>query len=132
MKRILLMCCFLVGITAASHAQGGRMRMSPEDQAKAMQTNLKLTDDQTAKITTILAMQATKQDSIRSASNGDRQAMMAAMGPVRQMTQSKIAMILTADQAAAYKKMQDDMRARMQQGSGGMGGGGGTPPPPTK
>ena len=125
MKRILLMCCFLVGITAASHAQGGRMRMSPEDQAKAMQAQLKLTDDQTAKVTAVLAMQATKQDSIRTASNGDRQAMMAAMGPVRQMMQAKIATILTADQVAAYKKMQDEMRARMQNG-------GGTPPPPRK
>lgn len=132
MKRIFLMCCLVAGITAASHAQGGRQRMSPEDQAKALQTQLKLTDDQTAKVTAVFAAQATKQDSVRTAANGDRQAMMAGMGPIRTMAQTKIAAILTADQLAAYKKMQDEQRARMQQGGGGMGGGGGTPPPPTK
>ncbi|QQL50404.1 hypothetical protein [Mucilaginibacter ginkgonis] len=126
MKKILLMCCMLVGFAAATHAQGGRQRMSPADQAKMMQTNLKLTDDQTAKITAILTMQSTKMDSVRTAANGDRQAMMQAMGPVRQDAQTKIAAVLTADQAAAYKKMMDDQRARMQQG------GGGTPPPPSK
>jgi protein CpxP len=122
MKKIFLMCCLVVGFAAASHAQGGRMRMSPDEQAKAMQTQLKLTDDQTAKVTSILTAQSTKMDSVRTASNGDRQAMMTGMQPIRQVTQAKIAAVLTPEQAAAYKKMQDDMRARMQNG------GGGTPP----
>jgi Spy/CpxP family protein refolding chaperone len=119
MKKIFLMCCLVVGFAAASHAQGGRMRMSPDEQAKAMQTQLKLTDDQTAKITSILTAQSTKMDSVRTASNGDRQAMMTGMQPIRQATQAKIATVLTPEQAAAYKKMQDDMRARMQNGGGG-------------
>ena len=51
MKKFLLMCCFLLGITAVSRAQGGGGRMSPEDRVAAMKTNLKLTDDQSAKIT---------------------------------------------------------------------------------
>ena len=34
MKKFLLMCCFVIGITAVSHAQqGGGMRMSPEDRS---------------------------------------------------------------------------------------------------
>ncbi|OKS86469.1 hypothetical protein [Mucilaginibacter polytrichastri] len=119
MKKVFLMCCLVVGFAAASHAQGGRMRMSPDEQAKAMQTQLKLTDDQTAKVTAVLTAQSTKMDSVRTASNGDRQAMMTGMGPIRQATQAKIATILTPEQAAAYKKMQDDMRARMQNGGGG-------------
>ncbi|NCD72013.1 hypothetical protein [Mucilaginibacter agri] len=118
MKKIFLMCCLVVGFAAASHAQGGRMRMSPDEQAKAMQTQLKLTDDQTAKITSILTVQATKMDSVRTASNGDRQAMMQGMQPIRQDSQAKIVAILTPEQAAAYKKMQDEMRARMQNGGG--------------
>lgn len=121
MKKIFLMCCLVVGFTAASHAQGGRMRMSPDEQAKAMQTQLKLTDDQTAKVTAILTAQSTKMDSVRTAANGDRQAMMQGMQPIRQATQAKIAAILTPEQTAAYKKMQEEMRARMQNG-------GGTPP----
>ncbi len=121
MKKFLLMCCILLGISAVSRAQGGGGRMSPEDRAKNLQTQLKLTDDQTAKITAILKTQATKRDSIRTASNGDRQAMMQAMMPLMKDSNDKIKAILTPDQAAAYQKMQDEMRARMQQGGGGGG-----------
>ena len=123
MKKLLLMLCFVAGITAVSKAQGGGgQRRSPEEQAKQLQTQLKLTDDQTAKITTIYQMQATKMDSVRNA-GGDRQAMM----PIRQAASAKVKAVLTADQATAYDKMQADMRARMQNG-----GGGGAPPSPQK
>ncbi|GAC1305053.1 MAG: hypothetical protein NVSMB24_13440 [Mucilaginibacter sp.] len=120
MKKILLMCCFLVGITAVSRAQGGQ-RMSPADRAKQMQTQLKLTDDQTAKITAILQTQATKMDSVRTAANGDRDAMRAGMAPFRTAASAQIKAILTPDQAAAYQKMLDEQRARMQNGGGGGG-----------
>jgi len=121
MKKFLLMCCFLIGITAVSRAQGGGGRMSPEDRAKQMQTQLKLTDDQTAKITAILKTQATKRDSIRTAANGDRDAMRTAMMPLMKESNDKIKAILTPEQATAYQKMLDEMRARMQQGGGGGG-----------
>jgi Spy/CpxP family protein refolding chaperone len=121
MKKLLLMCCFLMGITAVSRAQGGGGRMSPEDRAKMMQTQLKLTDDQTAKVTAIYKAQTVKMDSVRTAANGDRDAMRAAMGPLREATNKQINAILTPDQQAAYKKMMDDMRARMQQRGGGGG-----------
>jgi protein CpxP len=121
MRKILLMCCFLVGITAVSRAQGGGQRMSPVDQAKMMQTQLKLTDEQTSKIAAILQTQATKMDNVRTAANGDRDAMRAGMGPIRTATNDHIKMVLTADQAAAYQKMMDERRARMQQGGGGGG-----------
>jgi protein CpxP len=116
MKKFLLMCCFVVGITAASHAQQGGMRMSPEDRAKAMQTQLKLTDDQTAQVTAIFKTSAAKRDSIKNA-GGDREA----MRPVMMEANQKIQAILTDDQKVAYKKMMDDMRAKMQNGGGGGG-----------
>jgi Spy/CpxP family protein refolding chaperone len=121
MKKILLMCCFLLGISAVSHAQGGGQRMSPADRAKQLQTQLKLNDDQTAKITAILQVQATKRDSIRTASNGDRDAMRAAMMPLMQTTNTQIKAILTPEQATAYQKMIDEQRAKMQNGGGGGG-----------
>lgn len=124
MKKILLMCCFLMGITAICRAQGGGMRRSPEDRAKQLQTDLKLTDDQTAKITAIYKDQATKMDSVRTAANGDRQAMMQAMRPMMQATNDKVKAVLTADQAAAYDKMQQERMDRMRQNGGGGGGGG--------
>jgi len=121
MKKILLMCCFLIGISAVSRAQGGGQRMSPADRAKQLQTQLTLTDDQTAKITAIYQTQATKMDSIRTAANGDRDAMMQGMRPLMMATNDKIKAILTPDQATAYQKIQDERRARMQQGGGGGG-----------
>ena len=125
MKKFLLICCFLLGIAAVGHAQGGGQRLSPADRAKALQTQLKLTDDQTAKITTILKTQQTKMDSVRTAANGDRDAMRSGMTPIRKSSNDQIKAILTPDQATAYQKMMDDMRAKMQQGGGGGGGGGG-------
>jgi len=119
MKKFLLMCCFLVGITAVSRAQGGGQRRSPEEQAKQLQTQLSLNDDQTAKITTIYKDQAVKRDSIRTASNGDRQAMMTAMMPLMKSTGDKIKALLTADQATAYDKMMKERMDRMRQGGGG-------------
>jgi len=121
MKKLLLMCCFVLGISAVSRAQGGGgMRMSPEDRVKAMQTQLKLTDDQTAKILAIYKASAAKRDSVRNA-GGDREA----MRPIMMDANNKIQAILTDDQKAAYKKMMEDMRAKMQQNGGGGGGGGG-------
>ncbi|MFI5138059.1 MAG: hypothetical protein ACHQIM_09540 [Sphingobacteriales bacterium] len=119
MRKIMLLCCFLLGITAISRAQGGMMRMSPADRAKQLQTQLKLTDDQTAKITAIYTAQNTKRDSIRTAANGDRDAMMQAMRPLMEATNDKIKAILTPDQAAAYQKIQVERRARMMQGGSG-------------
>jgi periplasmic protein CpxP/Spy len=117
MKKFLLMCCILLGISAVSRAQGGGQRMSPEDRAKQLQTQLKLTDDQTAKITAIYKVQATKMDSLRTA-GGDR----SAMRPLMQASNDQIKAILTPDQATAWQKMMDEARARRQQGGGGGGG----------
>lgn len=123
MKKFLLMCCFLIGITAVSRAQGGGMRRSPEDRAKDLQTQLKLNDDQTTKITAVYKAQATKMDSVRTAANGDRDAMRSAMMPLMKDTNDKIKAILTPDQATAYDKIIQDRMSRMRNGGGGGGGG---------
>jgi Spy/CpxP family protein refolding chaperone len=113
-----------------SFAQGGGggrgMGMKPEDQAKMYQTSLKLTDDQTTKVTAILTVQAAKRDSLMKAANGDMSSMRAAFGPMREATNAKIKALLTDEQKAEFDKMQANMRQR----GGGQGGGGGTPPPP--
>jgi protein CpxP len=117
MKKIMLICCFLVGLTAVSRAQGG-MRMSTADRVKQMKESLKLTDDQAAKITVIYDAQTKSVDSLRNA-GGDR----SAYRPLMQATTEKVKAVLTADQAAAWQKAIDEQRARRQNG------GGGTPPP---
>jgi protein CpxP len=122
MKKLFLMCCFVVGISAVSRAQGGGGggRMTPEDRVKMMQTSLKLTDDQTAKILDIYKTSAAKRDSVKKA-GGDREA----MRPIMMDANTKVQAILTDDQKAAWKKMMEDMRAKQQQNGGGGGGGGG-------
>ena len=113
MKKIMLICLFLIGISAASRAQGG-MRMSAADRVKAMKESLKLTDDQATKITAIYEAQTKQIDSLRNA-GGDR----SAFRPIMQATNDKVKAILTAEQAAAWQKEMDERRARMQQGGGG-------------
>lgn len=128
MKKLLLVCCIVLGVSAASYAQGRGQQRSPQDQAAQLKTSLSLTDDQTSKITVILTAQAKSNDSLRTAANGDRQAMMQAMMPLRQKYTAQIKAVLTPDQAAAYDK---EMAARRggRGGNGGGNGGGGTPPP---
>ncbi|UEG51950.1 hypothetical protein LLH06_13360 [Mucilaginibacter daejeonensis] len=123
MKKILLMCTFVLGISAVSFAQG-RMQRSPEEQAKQLKEELKLSDEQTTKVTAVFTAQAKTRDSIRTASNGDRQAMMQAMRPLMESTTAKLKAILTPEQYTTYEKAMAERRQRM----GGQGGGGGTPP----
>ena len=121
MKKFLLMCCFLIGITAVCRAQGGGMRRSPEERAKQLQTQLNLNDDQTSKITAIYKGQAAKMDSVRTAANGDRQAMMQAMMPMMKDANDKIKALLTPEQATAYDKLLQERMNRMRNGGGGGG-----------
>jgi protein CpxP len=112
MKKMMMICLFLVGITAVSYAQG--RRMSTEDRVKQLKTDLKLTDDQTAKITAVYDAQTKSIDSLRNA-GGDR----SAFRPIMQATTDKVKAILTPEQAAAFQKTMDERRARMQNGGGG-------------
>jgi protein CpxP len=117
MKKILMMCCFVLGISAVSFAQG-RQQMTPEERSKQMQTEFKLTDDQTAKVVAVYTAQAKTRDSIRTASNGDRQAMMQAMRPMMEASNAKLKAILTPEQYAAYEKANAERMQRMRQGGG--------------
>jgi periplasmic protein CpxP/Spy len=115
MKKIMMICLFVLGVSAVSYAQGGRMRMSPEDRVKQMKESLKLTDDQATKITAIYQAQSKSMDSLRNA-GGD---MRNQMRPMMQATNDKVKAILTPEQATAWQKEMDERRARMQNGGGG-------------
>ena len=121
MKKLLLACAIVVGVSSMSHAQG-RPQRSPEEQAAQMKTTLGLNDDQTAKITTIYKAQAASRDSLQKA-GGD---MRTGFAPIRTATNAKIKAILTADQATKFEAMSQ------RGGRGGNGGGGGGTPPPAK
>lgn len=110
MRKMMMVCLFLLGISAVSFAQG-RQRMSTADRVKAMKETLKLTDDQATKITAVYDAQNKSMDSLRTAGGDMRSQMM----PMMQATNDKIKAILTPEQAAAYQKQMDERRARMNQ-----------------
>jgi protein CpxP len=126
MKKLLLVCAFILGVSAVSFAQDqtaqgggqGRGRRTPEQMVKRLKEQLTLTDEQVAKVTTIYTAQAKVQDSLRTASNGDRAAMRPAQQALRKATNEKVLAILTPDQATIYKKQLADMAARQQQQNG--------------
>lgn len=119
MKKLLLVCAFVIGVSAVSFAQGGgRQQQTPAQQVDRLKTSLSLTDDQVTKATAIYTVQAKSQDSLRTAmAGGDRAAMRPAQMALRTATDAKIKAILTPDQAATYQK-QIDARAA----GGGRGG----------
>lgn len=122
MKKLVLVCSFLIGISAVSFAQGGgRQRQTPAEQVGRLKTALSLTDDQVTKATAIYTAQAKSRDSIMTASNGDRAASRPAQAALRTATAAKIKAILTPEQAATFQKQQDEMAARRQNGGGGGG-----------
>lgn len=121
MKKVLLVCAFVLGVSAVSFAQdnngdqnGGRGRRggNPTQMTSRLKEQLSLTDDQVAKVTAIYTAQAKVQDSLRTASNGDRQAMRPAVTALRKSTNDKITAVLTADQAEKFKKQLADQAAR--------------------
>jgi Spy/CpxP family protein refolding chaperone len=113
MKKIMMICLFVLGISAVSHAQG-RQRISTADRVKAMKESLKLTDDQVTKITAVYDAQTKSMDSLRTA-GGD---MRTQMRPMMQATNDKVKAILTPEQAAAYQKQMEEARAQRQNGGG--------------
>jgi protein CpxP len=118
MKKLLLVCAFVVGVSAVSFAQnggGGGRRMNPEQQVARLKDSLSLTTDQVAKVTVILAAQAKSQDSLRTANaGGDRATMRPAQIALRKVYTDKITAILTPEQADKYKKQLAAQAARQQ------------------
>jgi hypothetical protein len=114
MKKLLLAGAFILGISAVTFAQngGGRGKRNPAQMTTRLKEQLSLTDAQVAKVTAIYTTQAKVQDSLRTASNGDRQAIRPAMTALRKSTNDKISAILTADQAEKFKKQLADLAAR--------------------
>jgi protein CpxP len=114
MKKLLLMCAFVMGISAVSFAQGGGPQGTPEERAAASleRPNMaayNFTADQKAKILPILVRQNKTQDSLRTAATAggaDMQtampAMMAKMAPVSAANEAAIVALLTPDQKKTY------------------------------
>lgn len=114
MKKLMLICFFLIGITAASFAQ----KLSPSEKSKELQKDLKLTPAQTAKIESIFASSSKSLDSIKVASKGNSANFEKAVPALRKATDVKIKSVLTKAQALSYDKV---MKAKLAQNSNGWG-----------
>jgi len=110
MKKLLISMIallLLIGGTVCAQNQGGQRR-TPEERLKmqvdAVKTALTLTDDQTSKVTAILAATAKRTDSLRQANQGgDRTAMMGLMKPISDARDAQIKAVLTPDQAKIFE-----------------------------
>jgi protein CpxP len=105
MKKIILVCCFVIAATTMSFAQNSTgQRMTAEEQAKMMQTPLKLSDDQTTKLTAIFQRFSDQRDSLTKANNGDVAAVRAALAPIHEATEKQIKAFLTEEQKVEFDK----------------------------
>lgn len=105
MKKILLICWLVIAITAA-RAQGTHPNVgTPEEKAKGLQRELKLTDKQTDKIKSIYKESSEKFEKIKKEEHGNTDKMVVAVRPLREATIKKIKAVLTPAQAAKYDKL---------------------------
>jgi len=116
MKKLILLCFLLTGLTGITFAQNVHSVTDPTDKAKALQKQLKLNDTQTAKVAAIYQESSQKFDKIKKANNGNTDKMMKEIGPLRAATIKKIKAILTPKQATKYDALVKDTKA-----SGGNG-----------
>jgi len=104
---------FTAALLSTTAALAQMRRPSPEVQAKMLKDSLQLSDDQTAKITDILAEAQKDQQDAMSANQGDRQAMRSAMMGIMKNTDTKITTLLSTEQAQKFESMQKNRREQM-------------------
>jgi len=107
MKKLLFVCCLLIGSIAASRAQSNHSGPSgdPVEKAKGLQKQLKLSDGQTSKVAVIYQESAQKFDKIKKQDNANTNKMLKDVGPLRTATIKKIKELLTPSQKAGYDKL---------------------------
>jgi len=92
----------------------------------AIAKKLGITEDQTAKVRTILADQMSEMQEIRQAAGNDFQSMMPKIQALTAETNKKVMALLTDDQKKTWKEMTGEPFTIVQQpGRGGRGGRGG-------
>jgi protein CpxP len=116
MKKILLICCLLIGISSAAFAQKPATTTDPTEKAKGLQKELKLTDDQTTKIAAIYKESSEKFDKIKKDAGGNTNKMLVAIRPLRTETIKKIKAELNPSQKVKYDKLVKDNKGGSSNG----------------
>ena len=103
MKKLIIMCCLFVAISAAAFSFG--VSPDPVLKAKSLQKELKLTDKQTDKVAAIYKESAEKYEKIKAEEHGNSDKMLAKISPLRTATIKKIKEVLTPGQKVKYDKL---------------------------
>lgn len=117
MKKLLLVGCFLVGISAVSYAQ--RATSTPEQSAQALRNELGLNEAQTAKAVAIYAEQSKAMAAApapAAVAPGAAGAGRPRVGsnPLIEATNAKLKEILTPEQALTFQYHQDLQRVAVR------------------
>ncbi len=99
--------------------QGGRGPMNVADQVKDFTEKLTLTEDQQAKVKTILEDTRDQMQKLRSDESMSQEDKMAKGRALREASSGKIRELLTDDQKKKFDQMEQERRDRMKQRQGG-------------
>ena len=102
MKNLILICCLFAGIAATAQVKS---ISDPQEKAKGLQEQLKLTDKQTAEVATIYKESSEKFEKIKAVDKGNTNKIAKDIAPLRAATIKKIKSLLTPAQAAKYDKL---------------------------
>ena len=115
-KRMTSGLVLVLGITIlfSTLVQAQPQRMSVEDRVKILKDSLKLSDEQSLKITKILEDQREEMTTAMNENQGDREAMRSVMQGIMKKSDDKIKTILSKVQVTKYDKIVQERRARME------------------
>lgn len=106
MRKILLLCGLIVGLSTAGFSQAKNANTTdPEVKAKQLQKQLKLSETQTKKIAAVYEDSAKKYAKIKADNHGDTNKMLVDIKPLRSSTITKIKAVLTPKQSAEYDEL---------------------------
>lgn len=102
MKNLILICCLFVGIAATAQVKS---TTDPQEKAKGLQKQLKLSDKQSAEVAAVYKESSEKFAKIKAADKGNTDKITKDIAPLRTATIKKIKALLTPAQAAKYDKL---------------------------
>jgi protein CpxP len=116
-NRMTIGLVLVIGIAVLFSAQAQKQpqRMTIEDRVKILKDSLKLSDEQSAKITKILEDQREEMTMARKDNHDNPDSMRTVMQEIMKKTDSQIKAVLTEDQAKKYDEMLKGRRTRVRQ-----------------
>jgi hypothetical protein len=128
MKKFLIIAALLVSAVSFSNAQGRGQQGTPEERAQRTLdgqavASINLNADQKAKTLALLVRQNKSTDSLRTALNGDFQAMGPKMATIRESNEKLFISWLTPDQKKAYDAALAAAKQNNPNATGILGGG---------